>query len=225
VIFALRAPALLLGLAAGFLAGMLLRVALRRALLRVGRLSGPRPVSTTRAAVRWPAYLDPYGVVAAVVAGPGWAPPTTSWRRGRWPDLAPLVSALVAHAALTALGLAGFVAAGGTLPELGLVDVSSVLHGSVDPRSAALSVALGFAEMNLACGLLALVPIPPLELGVVLWRRLPRSAGARRLAYRLLEEQWGVAAVLLLLLLPLAGGRPVLLSVIDAAGRGILGAL
>jgi hypothetical protein len=75
--------------------------------------------------------------------------------------------------------------------------------------------------INLACGLLALLPIPPLELGVLLWSRLPRSPGARRLAYHLLEEQWGVAVVLLFLLLPLAGQQPLLLELINDVSRAI----
>jgi hypothetical protein len=50
---------------------------------------------------------------------------------------------------------------------------------------------------------------------------LPRSPGARRFAYRLLEEAWGVAVVLLFLLLPLAGQQPLLLELINDAIRAI----
>jgi hypothetical protein len=100
--------------------------------------------------------------------------------------------------------------------------VTSVLHGNLSIASGAQSMALGFAMVNLGCGLLALVPVPPLELGLLLWSRLPRSAGARRIAYHLLEEQWGVAIVLVLVLLPLGGQQPALLALVNTVGHDIL---
>ena len=93
-----------------------------------------------------------------------------------------LAAALGVHAALTAAGLAAYVAVGGHLPELNGLPVSSVLHGTFDVgRTAARDIALGFALVNLACGVLALIPIPPLEMGVILWSRIPRTPGPRRM--------------------------------------------
>jgi hypothetical protein len=85
--------------------------------------------------------------------------------------------------------------------------------------------ALGFAVESLACALLALVPIPPLPLGVWLWSVLPRSDGPRRLAYRLLEEQWGILVILVLLVIPLAGQQPALVALIGAVADPIIHAL
>jgi hypothetical protein len=45
------------------------------------------------------------------------------------------------------------------------------------------------------------------------------------MAYRLLEEQWSIAIVLVLLLLPLAGEQPLLLQLIDNIGGDILRSL
>jgi hypothetical protein len=133
-----------------------------------------------------------------------------------------LIAAVAAHAAMAAIGLVAF--SHYASPRiLGILPASAVLHGSLGFSPWPAEALLGFAVVNIACGLLALVPIPPLELGIVVWGRMPRSPGARRLAYRLLEEQWGVAAVLLLLLLPLAGQQPVLLSVIDSVTKAIFG--
>ena len=230
MIFALRRPGVLLGLVLGFLVGILLRAAVQRAVAR-GRLSaggrgklrsvGGRP-GGLRPRAGWAAYLDPYGTVAAILSGAGWGTrPET--RRGN-SDILMLLAALVVHGLLAAAGFVGFVAAGGSRAVLGILDPSSVLHGDIGPGDLSLLVPLGFGMVNLACGLLALVPIPPLELGVVLWSRLPRSPGPRRFAYHLLEEQWGVAVVLLLLLLPLAGQQPVLLALIDIVGKDLLGA-
>ena len=230
MIFALRRPGILLGLVLGFLIGIFIRVAVQRAVAR-GRLSsgrgGLRAVGGRSRGFRpkagWAAYLDPYGTVGAVLSGAGWgARPEVRRSNG---DVLMLLVALVVHGALAALGFVVFVAAGGSLAAVQFFDVSSVLHGDVPKGDLSLLVPLGFGMVNLACGLLALLPIPPLELGVVLWSRLPRSAGARRFAYHLLEESWGVAAVLLLLLLPLAGQQPVILALIDWAGGAILDAL
>jgi hypothetical protein len=227
VIYALRQPTILLGLLAGFLVGIPLRAALQRFLTGPGgpgRRGGLSAVGRRRTRRGWPGYLDPYGTVAAVLSGAGWGPRVEA-RRTAATDTLMLLSALAVHAALTALGLAAFVAAGGALGQLHGLDVSTVLHGSIDSGYAGRNVALGFAMVNLACGLLALVPIPPLELGVIVWSRLPRSPQARRVAYHVLEEQWGVAVLLLLLLLPLGGLAPPLLAVINAIGGDILDAL
>jgi hypothetical protein len=227
VIYALGQPSILLGLLAGFLIGVPLRAALQRlvtrpgGLRRRGRLSA---VGHRRARLGWPGYLDPYGAVAALLSGVGWGPRVEA-RRTPATDVLMLVSALVVHGALTALGLAGFVAAGGELAQLTGLDVSMVLHGTLHTSFFLRDLTLGFAMVNLACGVLALVPIPPLELGVIIWSRLPRSPQARRIAYRVLEEQWGVAVILVLLLLPLAGQPPALLAVINAMSRPLLDAL
>ncbi|HET6165482.1 MAG TPA: hypothetical protein VFE07_01530 [Marmoricola sp.] len=230
MIYALRQPAILLGLLAGFLVGVPLRAALQRLLTRPGGLRRRTKLSAVghqrRTRLGWPGYLDPYGAVAVLLSGAGWGPRIEA-RRTPLTDTLMLAAALVVHGALTALGLAAFAAADGPVDRLHFFDVSSFLHASsvVDAGSVGRNVAIGFAMVNLACGILALIPIPPLELGVILWSRLPRSPQARRIAFRVLEEQWGVAVLLLLLLLPLAGQPPALLAVINVIGGAILGAL
>lgn len=223
MLFALRQPAILLGLAAGFVLGVVIRAAAQRRLAAGGGLRRTRMRRVGAAHHQpWTGYLDPYGVVAAVVAGVGWGARVPQ-RSGRTATmLLPLVAALVVHGVLAAAGFAAYRASSG--PEvLGtLVPASDVLHGSVALGSTAAQVAVGFGVVNLACGLLALVPIPPLELGVVVWSRLPKTAGARRFAYHLLEEAWGVLIVLVGLLLPLAGQRPVLLALIDIVANPLL---
>jgi hypothetical protein len=234
VIFALRHPAVLLGLLVGFLVGVILRASVQRwlasgsGLRRRGRL---RPVGVGRRsgfpqpAAGWSSYLDPYGSVAAAIAGVGWGARVPARRKGRGSDVAMLLAALVVHGALAVAGVAAFKAAGGDWHVFGSSGfaATTVLHGSQAANSTAQSVTAGFALINVACGLLALLPIPPLELGVILWSRLPRSPGARRFSYHLLEEQWGIAVVLLFLLLPLAGQQPLLLELLNDASRAIFG--
>lgn len=231
MIFALNEPATLLGLALGFLVGVCLRAALQRRLSGVARPRGRAPlravgarrVPTPRAG--WAAYLDPYGTVAAVIGGAGWGARPAA-RAGKWTDVRMLGAAVITHALLAVVGLALFQAAGGPTEALGaVVDVSDILHGNLQGLPTDQAVALGFGMMNLGCALLALLPIPPLEMGVVLWGRLPRTPGARRVAFHLLEESWGVAIVLVLLLLPLGGQLPLLLVLIDALADPLLGLL
>jgi hypothetical protein len=226
VLFALRHPAILLGLAVGFVVGVVLRAALQQRLAagRGLRRTGLRSVRGVGRSPRqpWTTYLDPYGVVAAIIAGVGWGA-RVAHRVSRGPRIAmPLLVALVVHGVLAAAGFAAYRALSGP-PVLGsFVDASDVLHGSVALGSTGAQVAVGFGVVNLACGLLALVPIPPLELGVVLWSRLPRTPSARRFAYHLLEEAWGVLVVLVGLLLPLGGQPPALLALIDIVARPLL---
>lgn len=220
MLYALRHPAILLGLVIGFAVGVALRAFLQRRVVAGRR----RKIAGVGRAPRapWTTYLDPYGTVAAVVSGAGWgARVTPRGQRGArlW---APLAVAVVVHAALAAAGFAAYRAASGPRVLGHGVSVSNVLHGSFALGSTAAQVAVGFAVVNLACGLLACAPIPPLELGVVLWTRLPRTPSARRFAYHLLEEAWGVAVILVGLLLPLAGQPPFLLALIDTVADPIL---
>jgi hypothetical protein len=227
VIFALNEPAILFGLALGFVVGVCLRAMLQRRLAGVARPRGRAPLRAVGARrvpaprAGWSAYLDPYGTVAAVIGGAGWGARPVA-RQGRWTDVLMLVAALVVHALLAVVGIALYAAADGNTSFLGPIQVSQVLHGNVDIWTTAQEVSIGFGMMNLACALLALLPIPPLEMGVLLWGRLPRSPGARRVAFHLLEESWGVAVVLVLMLLPLGGEQPLLLVLIDALADPLL---
>ena len=235
MIFALRQPAILLGLLVGFLVGTTVVASLQRSVagpkaFSLRRSRALRPLGGSRRARR-PAstLLDPYGVACAVVSGVGWGPRPPAPTGLRKPGPGPLVVALLVHGALAAGGIAGYLAVGGSkdlltgVPEL----LFFVLHGSalLSGLSASEQILLGFAMVNLGCGLLRLVPIPPLEMGVLLWSRLPKSGGARRLAYHLLEEAWGVVVLIVLLLVPLAGEQPLLLKVLSDAADPILHAL
>lgn len=190
----------------GFAAGMIALSGATRLLDRNSRFSAPF----------WHprAWLDPYSAVGAVLAGTGWAPRPEvrrgfgrSQQRQLWTVA---VVALVVPAVLGAAGLAAYAASVGRAP-LAVMDSNLVLHGDpgfikVFAPSFADKVALGFGIENLAIAILSLVPIPPLPTGVAVWTVLPRTPGARRLAYRLLEEHWGIGAVLVLILLPIGGG-------------------
>jgi hypothetical protein len=220
VLFALRHPAILLGLLIGFVVGVTIRAVLQQRVANGRRLRAAGSRRPARGP--WASYLDPYGVVAAVVAGVGWGARVQQRSSRGARAFAPLLVALAVHAVLAVVGFAAYRGLSGPRVLGNGVDASDVLHGSLALGSSAAQVAVGFAVENLACGLLALAPIPPLELGVLLWSRLPRSPGARRFAYHLLEEAWGVLIVLVGLLLPLAGQQPALLALIDILAAPLL---
>ncbi|HWC34146.1 MAG TPA: hypothetical protein VG650_04885 [Mycobacteriales bacterium] len=223
MLYALRQPAVLLGLVLGFAVGMIALSGATRLLERNTRF--PVPFWHPRA------WLDPYSAVSAVLAGVGWAPRPEVRRgfgrsRNRQLWLVAAVS-FVIPAALGAAGMAVYAAGAGRI-GLRVMDSISVLH--VDPgfvnavaTSFAEKVALGFGIENLAIAILSLVPIPPLPTGVALWTVLPRTPGARQLAYRLLEEHWGIVALLVLALLPIGGGyQTPLLSLVTTITDAVL---
>jgi hypothetical protein len=218
MLFALRQPATLLGLVLGFVVGCFLRVVAQRA-----AIGGRRSLQSVTAPLSW---LDPFGMVGALLAGIGWSPrPVLTHGKPRqvWTMV---FIAVGVHGILAAIGLAAFHAAGGLPLSLPFAPTISVLHGTqILATSSAQRVALGFGIENLGCGLLALVPIPPLELGVALWSALPKSPGARRIAYRALEEQWGIVVILVLLLIPLGGEQPALLQLVGTVADRIVHAL
>jgi hypothetical protein len=221
MLYALRQPATLLGIVLGFAVGCYLRATLQHAV--TGGLRSARQRTNAHL------WLDPYGVVAALIGGAGWSPRPELSRFKRRQVWTVLAVALLVHAALAAAGLVAFLAVGGSHEAFAYVDSISVLHGTAYVQFLATDfsqkVALGFGIENLACGLLVLVPIPPLELGVALWSTLPKSASARQMAYRVLDEQWGVLIVLVLLVVPLAGEFPLLLKLVGSMSDRIVNAL
>lgn len=229
MLFALRQPATLLGLLLGFAAAAF-ALAVTQGLV-AGTTRSLRQAAQTR---NW---IDPYGAVAALLAGVGWAArPEIQRRFGRDPRRTAwllAVIAVVVPAVLAAAGFAGYLAAGGNrslLSILGSFGVTSgsvtVLHGSQPiAHSFAERVTLGFAMECLAMSLLSIVPIPPLATGVAVWSQFPRTPGSRRIAYHLLEEQWGIAVILVFTLIPLVGEEPALLALIGTICDDILRAL
>lgn len=203
MLWALAQPAAIAGLVAAYVLGVALRVAGASVASRVLGLRA----TPTRAGV------EPLAVLAATLSGTGWGRPSPvsySWR-----VLVAIAAGPVTVLATSQLAFAAYHAA---YPHNGLTlrlnRPSDVLHGAVAPTHAAqlmISVAVGL----LCFGLLALVPVPPLD-----GYRLIIGYGttARPVPCRpRLVEQLGLVAVLLLLVVPVAG-HPPLLAVLDVVG-------
>jgi Zn-dependent protease len=157
-------------------------------------------------------HIDPFGAVAALIAGIGWARPVEAPDRQR---RAALLSVLLSGAAVNLL-LAVVSLVGFRLLYGGVWSVSATLlqHG-VRGESLGVRAALLFGLMNLYVGLLSLVPLPPLDGGRLLFALAPRSLGWQKAAYQLIDNNVGVVVLLLLLLLPLGGPQALLPVILD----------
>jgi hypothetical protein len=218
VLFAIAQPAALLGLLLAFLLALALRlVAMRLTARALGLQPRPGPLMLDPRE-----DIDPFGAVAAVVAGTGWGRPVDIDAMPRWAGrgrraavvaagpLAPLLAGLLV---LTAYRLAYPDA-----PILG--GISAALRGGWAPSIPAqflLSVAAGL----IGFGLLNLVPLPPLDGFSLLWVSMKHigAAGERARSW-LVENNIGVVVLLVMVFFPL--NYPFLFLFLDLLGAPIL---
>ena len=163
-------------------------------------------------------HLDPFGAVSAAIAGIGWAkqvePPD---RRRRGAMVRVLLSGAVVNLVVGVASLVAFGAvAGRGIGELiTAVGPSQVLQQGLPVATIGERALLLFGLANLMTGLLSLVPLPPLPGGRLLFGLAPRTPGWQKAEYQLVERNLGVAVLLALLLIPLAGPRPLLSVILD----------
>lgn len=221
MLYALRTPLLFAALLLGLVVGA---VAHGLAQALVGVRHGDR-AARSRRTVDPRRHLDPFGTVAAAIAGVGWARPLEpdGWRPRPGRVGAVVAAGAGANLVLAAAALAGYVAAGGDGAALGQLGISDVVLGRAVPADPLQTVLLGFGIENLAIGLLSLVPLPPLDGGRLLFALAPRSRGWQQAEYRLVEQNWGLGVLLVLLLIPLAAGVPLLLFLLDTVAHLLLG--
>jgi Zn-dependent protease len=215
VLWALAQPAAVAGLAAAFVLGLGVRAVAQRGCARLlGQVAGPvRPDPRVE--------LDLIGAIAAVLSGTGWgraAPPPGDRRTALAVLAGPVAVLAVSQAAFGAFR----AAYPGDLLSLRLNRPSDVLHGVVAPTAAGelvLSVAVGL----LCFGLLALVPLPPLD-GYRLTRLLLTGPGVGPAGQGLglgVAERLAMLGLLLLLVVPV-GTRPPLLAALDVVGEPLV---
>ncbi len=206
VIFELDRPAVLLGMALGFIASVLLHNLAQTLAARLAR------DGTTRMARRqlWDPKreFEPFGIVAMVIAGIGWGRPVemaeprnrTGGRRGRY-----IANVLAGPAAVLALGAAGLVA-------------FQLLSGD-----AFVYTVLGRASLTcILVAVLNLIPLPPLDGAKIMWVLAPTTAGWQKARYYLEEQNYGLG-ILILLLLPIFGGEVGLIGrIVNAVAEPIV---
>lgn len=160
-------------------------------------------------------HIDPFGAIAGLIAGFGWARPLEPLaRRGRKGTLvAGCLAGPAVNLALAAGALMAFRAVSGQ--GLGAASATVLQHG-LSGGTFGERATLLFGLMNLYVGLLSLVPLPPLDGGRLLFGLAPRTSGWQKAEHQLVEQNIGLAAVLLLLLLPLGGPQALLPAVLDS---------
>ena len=159
-------------------------------------------------------HLDPFGAIAGAIAGIGWAKPLepTGLRPRKGALIASCLAGSVVNLLLAAIALVGFRAVLGS----GISAVSAtVLQQGLSSGTLAERALLLFGLMNAYVGILSLVPLPPLDGGRLLFGLAPKSGGWQKAEYHLVEQNIGLAAILLLLLLPLGGAQALLPNILD----------
>ncbi|WP_433826022.1 hypothetical protein ACQP2E_28455 [Actinoplanes sp. CA-015351] len=217
MLFALGEPVAFVALLLAFLFGLALRaIAIRFTARTVG-------LAERRISLRLSPRedIDPFGAVAAAVGGMGWGKQLTVDEvpryRGRGRAAAVFIAGpvacilagelLIAIYALVFPETAAFV-----LAEAGLGDI---LRGVSLP--AAQEFLLSFGVGLLAFGLLALIPIPPLDGFGIMWNAL-RRPGAGMAWMRLWFEDKNIGVLILLVFAFFPTGYPLLNMVLDFLG-------
>lgn len=204
-LFFLDAAAPLLGILGGFLVGVVAH-SVAQALLadrfgdRQARLAGRLSADPRR-------HLDAFGVVAVLIAGVGWGKPVPFDERrvgrGRY-----LLLLAVGPLTQVLLALGSFALARLTAPDGGT-------------ESFLVELLLFFALVNAASAVLALVPLPPLEGNRLLWTLAPPTPGWQRARYYSEEQNYGQAA-LIVLLLPIFSGIGLLMRLVYAVSEPLV---
>ena len=214
MLFALGEPVAFVALVVAFLLGLLLRAfAIRITARSLGLTERREPVSP-----RLRDDIDAFGAVAAAIGGMGWGKPISvdevprQHGRGRAAAVfaaGPVVCILVAQVLFAAYVF--------TFPEnlLAALSPSDVLRGF--PLPLAEQVLLCLAVGLLSFGLLALIPIPPLDGFGILWSVMRRpGAGAQQARLWLEDKNLGVLILLICCFFPLS--YPFLLMILDLLG-------
>ena len=184
--------------------------------LVASRVGDRRPAAEGRTRLDPRRHLDPFGAVAAAIAGVGWARPLEPPDRRRRGALVAVL--LIGAAANLVLGVALLVAfrlAGGDVIGTTVLLLQRGVGQGLGGGELLLRVLLMLGLMNVFVGALSLVPLPPLDGGRLLFALAPRTPGWQKAEYQLDERNIGVAVLLALLLIPLGGPQALLPVLLD----------
>lgn len=226
MLYALGQPYSLVSLLLSFLVAITVHGVAQSVL--AARLGDRTPAVAGRSRPEPRPHVDPFGAIAAAIAGVGWAKeipadPRRLRSRGRW--TAVLLAGPAANLLLGLAALVGFVAVGGSSALLEVVGPAGALQGDADGLPFGQTFLLLLGLSNLVLALLSLVPIPPLEGGRLMFAYAPRTSGWQKAEYYLAEQNWGIGLLLVLLLLPLVGRLPLLLGILDVIASPVVGGL
>lgn len=222
MLYSLGDPVSLLILLVGFVLAVTVHGTVQS--LVATRVGDRRPRSEGRTVPDPRRHLDPFGAVAGAIAGTGWAKPVEPPdRRRRGTVLAVLLSGALVNIALGLGLLVAFrAAAGGSgLPSGGYVRLLQYGVGG----DLGLRVLLLLGVSLVFSGVLALVPLPPLPGGYLLFALAPRTLGWQKAEHQLVERNVGIAVLLALLLIPLGGPQALLPTLLDTVVGPLIAAV
>jgi len=216
VLFALGQPAAFAGLLIAFLLALLLRAYAIRITARTLGLTGPGETVTPRLRED----IDAFGAVAAAVGGAGWGKVIDVDEVPRFHGRGRAAAVFAVGPAVTLVAaqlfFLGYRLAFPDSFQLSVYRVSDVLTGQFDgtlTEQLLLSTAVGL----LGFGLLALIPIPPLDGFGILWSAARRPGGGLQWM-RLWLEQKNLGVVILLVCCFFPLGNPLLLIPLNLIG-------
>ena len=239
MLYALRYPFSFGVLVATFVVGVTIRGLVQQLVSGERRPKWVRANTKRRRSTWVRPYFDVYGAIAALLGGVGWgAPVETSDPRHRSKGRR-VAQLLLGPIVLAALG-AGLLLAfrvwthfHGLTSQEPNTRAWAGLYAVSTGQSFAISVpghlrthfqyGLPFGQVALliagvellAMGVLAILPIPPLDGGRLLFVLTPRSGGWQRVRFRLDEENWGLL-ILLFCSFPVIFRRVILISILGA---------
>lgn len=216
MLFALGAPWIFVGLVLSFLLGLALRTVAMRATARATGLAERRSLTPNARE-----DIDPFGAVAAAIGGMGWgrmlSVDEVPRHRGRGRAVAvfaagPVVCLLVAQLLFLAYVL---LYPDNLLSILGPADVlrGARWGGQTIPDQILLGLAVGL----LCFGLLALVPIPPLD-GFGIMYHAQRRPGPGLQGMRVWFEDKNIGVLILLVCCLFPFGYPLLVMLLNFLG-------
>jgi hypothetical protein len=203
MLFVLNKPALLLGIIAALYIGVVVGSA--ATVLVAKALGDPMGQRQGRISLNPVKHVQIYSAVTMVFAGYGWAEPVPlndRWRARRWHVCAAVLARPVAYAALSLAAAAGAkaviasaIAGEDRIPKAFGVNT---VGREVFAGDLLMQMSLVFAALCV----ISLIPLPPTDLGRVIFTLGGQSMGWQKARYQLEERNIGLVVVLALLLLP-----------------------
>jgi hypothetical protein len=203
MLFVLDKPALLLAIIAALYIGVVVGGA--ATVLTARALGDPMGQRSGFLSLNPAKHVQIYSAVSMVLAGYGWAeqiPLNDRWRARRFHVCAAVLARPVAYAVLSLAAVAGAKAVNVSTYLVGVDRIPKALAGNAHesfPAEFLLMMALVFAGLCVV----SLIPLPPTDLGRVIFTLGGTSMSWQKARYQLEERNLGLGIVLALLLLPI----------------------
>ncbi len=225
MLFVLNKPALLLGIIAALYIGVVVGSA--ATVLTAKALGDPMGQREHRLSLNPTRHVQIYSAVMMVLGGFGWAeqvPLNDRWRARRFHVTAAVLARPLAYAALALAAIAGAkgvsASAYGVLQDR-IPEAAAVTATGHEVFAAQLLLMMG--EVFASLCVISLIPVPPTDLGRVIFTLGGNSIGWQKWRYQLEERNIGLVIVLAILLLPIA--FPSLPSVVGQLAPELVGGL